>query len=121
MTNSPQPAFQTERPQMRDLHWSRKEKEIAHKAFQQALDSEFETIAQKVKKMAEKIELPDGLWDLEEFLTKSRQGIGRKYDYRYSVLPMVFGILIREGRLREDDLQGLGEDKLHYIRGYAQR
>jgi hypothetical protein len=105
---------------MRDLHWSQIEKEIARKAFQQALHSEFETIAQKVKKMAEKIELPDGLWDIEEFLTKSRQEIDRKYDYRYSVLPRVFGVLIREGRLHEEDLQGLGEDKLHYIRAIAQ-
>jgi photoprotection regulator FRP-like protein len=119
MANSSQPAFQNEPRQMRDLHWSHTEKEIARKAFQQALHSEFETIARKVKKMAEKIELPDGLWDLEEFLTKSRQEINRKYDYRYSVLPIVFGVLIREGRLQEEDLRGLGEDKLHYIRGVA--
>jgi hypothetical protein len=29
------------------------------------------------------------------------------YDYRYSVLPLVFGNLIREGRLSEEELHGL--------------
>jgi hypothetical protein len=31
----------------------------------------------------------------------------------------VFGSLIREGRLSEKELQGLGEDKLESIRSYA--
>jgi hypothetical protein len=37
----------------------------------------------------------------------------------YSVLTDVFGRLIREGRLSEDELRGLGEDKLESIRSYA--
>jgi hypothetical protein len=56
---------------------------------------------------------------LEYYLTRRRQEIDRQYDYRYSVLPEVFGILIRKGRIREEDLHGLGADKLHYIQAYA--
>ena len=36
-----------------------------------------------------------------------------------SVLPQVFADFIREGRLREQDLRGLGDDKLEYVRLYA--
>jgi len=46
-------------------------------------------------------------------------GIGgpqRLYNFRYSVLPAVFARLVREGRLKEGDLYGLGEDKLAVIR-----
>ena len=60
--------------------------------------------------MAGNIEQPTDLWDLEHYLTESRKRIDRTYDYRYSVLTDVFGRLIREGRLSEKELQGLGED-----------
>jgi hypothetical protein len=69
--------------------------------------------------MAAKIKQVGDVWDLEYHLTKRRQEINREYDYRYSVLPQVFGLLIRKGRIREEDLQGLGEDKLHHIQTYA--
>jgi len=39
-----------------------------------------------------------------------------QFDFRYSVLPVVFGNLIREGRLTEEELLGLAEEKLSYIR-----
>ena len=60
--------------------------------------------------MAGNIEQPTDLWDLEHYLTESHKRIDRTYDYRYSVLTDVFGRLIREGRLSEKELQGLGED-----------
>jgi Photoprotection regulator fluorescence recovery protein len=107
------------RPDMRNQHWSKTEKEIARKAFEKALQQEFDAVILTTKKMAAKIEQPQDLWDLEAYLTKSRQEIDRQYDYRYSILTRVFGILIREGRLRQEDLRGLGEDKLHDILGYA--
>jgi hypothetical protein len=43
----------------------------------------------------------------------------RKYDYRYSVLTDVFARLFREGRVSEEELKGLGEEKLAYIRSFA--
>jgi hypothetical protein len=49
-------------------------------------------------------------------LTQRRQDINRKYDYRYSVLLFVFANLVREGRVSEEELRSLGEDKLAYIR-----
>lgn len=70
--------------------------------------------------MAEKIEQPSDLWELERYLTERRKEIDRQYDYRYSVLLSVFADLIQKGRLREKDLEGLSEEKLRHIRQMAQ-
>jgi hypothetical protein len=52
---------------------------------------------------------------LEHYLTQRRKEIDRKYDYRYSQLTHVFGRLLHEKRLREEELRGLREDKLKSI------
>jgi photoprotection regulator FRP-like protein len=59
------------------------------------------------------------LWDLEHYLTQRRKEIDRKYDYRYSRLTDMFGRLLHESRLSEEELRGLGEDKLKPIRSFA--
>jgi len=48
-----------------------------------------------------------------------RYEIDRKYDYRYSELTHVFGKLLHESRLSEEELRGLREDKLKSIRSLA--
>lgn len=101
---------------LHEMKWSPLEKSIARKVFDRALQRELDAITQEVKQKANRIEAPSGLWELEEYLTESRKEINRKYDYRYSVLPMVFGQLVREGRVTIDELRGLSEDKLAYIR-----
>ena len=119
MASLPNAALHNDHPMMRDLKWSGTEKAIARKAFDRALHQDLEAVIRQAKQMAEKIEQPSDLWDLEHYLTKRRHEIDRLYDYRYSVLPEVFGELIRRGLLREEDLHGLGEDKLRYIRAYV--
>ena len=59
------------------------------------------------------------LFRSEHHLTQRRKEIDRKYDYRYSQLTHVFGRLLYENRLREEELRGLGEDKLKPIRSLA--
>ena len=105
---------------MNDLKWSQTEKAVARKAFNQAVERELEAIIHKTKQMASSIESPSQLWELEDYLSKSRKTLDEKYDYRYSVLPLVFAKLIRQRRLRWEDLHGLGEDKLRYVRAYVQ-
>ena len=56
---------------------------------------------------------------MEHCLTERRKEIDRKYDYRYSQLRHVFGRLLYEKRLREEELHGLREDKLKSIRFLA--
>jgi hypothetical protein len=119
MTSLPRPEVRDTDTSIRDLKWSPAEKAIARKAFERALQQDLEAVIREARKMAEKIEQPSDLWELERYLTKRRKEIDRQYDYRYSVLLFVFADLIRKGRLREEDLHGMSEDKLGYIRSYA--
>ena len=105
---------------LRDLHWTGAEKAIARKAFHLALQREFDAVIQKAKKKAASIKEPGDLWKLEDYLTRSRNYIDRTYDYRYSVLLRVFANLLRLGRLNGEELAGLADDKLEYIRRTSQ-
>ena len=116
MSNSGSPGVEDKYAGLRGLKWSQEEKAIARRAFERALHLELEEVMGKARKMAGKGKEPDDLWRLEAYLTRRRREIDREYDYRYSVLHSVFGYLIRKGRLREKDLDGLGEDKLEFIR-----
>jgi hypothetical protein len=113
------PATQHIYPYQNDPIWSKSEKLIARTAFDAALGRELHEVIQEVKKMASQIQQSSDLWDLERYLTQRRKEIDRKYDYRYSQLPHVFGRLLHEGRLREEELRGLREDKLKSIRSLA--
>jgi hypothetical protein len=69
--------------------------------------------------MANGIQQSSDLWDLEHYLTQRRKEIDSKYDYRYSQLTHIFGRLLHEGRLSEEELRGLREDKMESIRSFA--
>ena len=74
---------------------------------------------QQAKQMAAVIKKPSDLWELEHHLTQRRKEIDHKYEYRASRLTLVFGALLHEGHLTEQDLRGLREDKLKAIRSHA--
>jgi hypothetical protein len=114
-----QSAIQDSYPYQNEPIWSRSEKTIARKAFDAALGRELHEVIQEAKKMASQIQQSSDLWDLEHYLTERRKEINRKYDYRYSRLTHIFGRLLYEKRLREDELSGLREDKLQPIRSFA--
>jgi len=120
MASLPRPEVPNPYSAIRNQKWSSAEKAIARKAFDRALHQDLDAIIRQAKKMAGKIEQPSDLWDLERYLTERRKEIDRQYDYRYSVLLNVFADLIQKGRLREQDLQGLAEEKLRHIRQMAQ-
>jgi hypothetical protein len=112
-------ATQDSYPYQNEPVWSKSEKAIARKAFDAALRRELQEVIQETKRMANQINEPADLWDLEHYLTQRRQEIDRKYDYRYSQLRHVFGRLLYETRLSEEELRGLREDKLKSIRSLA--
>ena len=104
---------------MSDEKWSDSEKKVARCVFEAARLTELAEIMADFKKRAAAVADLDEMWSIEEYLRDKRCGIDRKYDYRYSQLPMVFGILLREGRIQETQLLGLAEEKLSYIRRVA--
>jgi Photoprotection regulator fluorescence recovery protein len=106
---------------MHDFKWSPSEKVIARRAFDQALDSELQQLVRETKDRAAAISEASELWQLERWLTERRREINRKYDYRYSVLPLVFAELMKRGRIAENDLHGLDPEKIEVILGMAAR
>ncbi len=112
-------ATQDSYPYQDEPNWSRSEKAIARAIFDAALDRELREVIQQAKKMASQIQQSSDLWDLEHYLTQRRKEIDRKYEYKYSQLTHVFGRLLHESRLSEDELRGLNEDKLKLIRSFA--
>ena len=104
---------------MRELKWSSTEKAIARHCFDRALQRELNEAIQSAREMAKKIRHASELWGLEHHLTQLRKEIDRKYEYKYSTLILVFADLVREGRLDPEDLRGLSEEKLRYIRRHA--
>jgi len=109
------PATQRTYPYPNEPTWSRSEKAIARTAFDAALKREFQDVIRKTKQMTNQIKEPADVWELERYLTQRRKEIDRKYDYRYSQLTQVLGRLLYESRLTEEELHGLGEDKLQLI------
>ena len=105
---------------MREMHWSSKERTIARRAFDRALHRELDATIQEAKQMAKRIKKPEELWELERHLTQRRKEIDRKYDFKYSVVLLVLGELVRAGNIDLDELRGLSDDKLSCVRGHAQ-
>jgi hypothetical protein len=101
---------------MRDWRWSQAEKIVARRAFDLALCRQLEALIQEAKERAERITEPSGLWEMEDWLAEQHRHIDRTFDFRYSVLPLVFATLLRDRRLSEDDLHGLAQEKLDTIR-----
>ncbi|MDH3601356.1 MAG: hypothetical protein OEU26_17200 [Candidatus Tectomicrobia bacterium] len=103
----------------RDIKWSKAEKSVARRAFESAYGRECEAITKRLSGMVRDIADPEDIWRLHDFLSKIRKEIDQKYDYRYSVLILVFARLMQEGWLKESDLDGLHEDKASQLRALA--
>lgn len=101
---------------MHDIQWSVPEKKIARQVFESALLAELAEVIADFKHRAGAASTADDLWSIEEYLHRRRREIDEKYDYRYSQLLLIFGRLLREGRIDESQLAGLGADKLSFIR-----
>ncbi len=105
---------------MNDITWSKREKQVVRRAFEKAYNRECAELLAQVREMAATATGPGGLWGIHDFLDGKRREIDQKYDYRYSALILVFGRLVREGRLTIEDLEGLNQNKLAEIRGLVQ-
>lgn len=104
---------------MRAWKWTGTEKSIARKAFERALDAELEALISETKVRAARIAKVDDLWKLEGWLGKRRREIDDKFDYRYSVLPQVFAVLISKGQLSLEELRGIVPEKLDVVERLA--
>ena len=101
---------------MNHVKWSKTEKKVAREAFDKAYERECDCLSGRIREIANKIQTPDDIWQLHDFLTEKRKEIDEKYDYRYSMLDLVFGRLIKDGWLDFEDLEGVNQDKIEQIK-----
>jgi hypothetical protein len=99
-----------------DWKWSHTEKTVARDAFDLALSRALEDIIRKARERAARVTEASALWELERWIGERHRQIDNTFDYRYSVLPLVFASLLRDRRISEDDLLGLAPDKIDVIR-----
>lgn len=101
---------------MYDVKWSESEKKLSRRVFEAALRAELADIMAEFKSKASAVATPEEMWAVQKFLVRKQLEIDEKYDYRYSRLVVVFAGLLREGRIQEEQLHGLSEEKLSHIR-----
>lgn len=97
---------------MRD-QWS-----IARRAFEAARQATLNRTFAEFKARAAAAKTVDDMWSTLDALEERRRELDELLDYRYSRLTLVFGWLIQEGYLGEDQLKGLSQDKLDGIRRF---
>lgn len=109
----------TPNPYQNEPIWSSSEKSAARAVFDAALKRELQEVMQQVKQTVNQINEPAQMWELERYLTERRKEIDRKYDFRSSRLTGVFGVLLHERRITEEELRRFGMDKIKVIRSCA--
>ena len=94
-------------------------KRSRQRVFHDALQRELDAVASEAKKRMANLKEPSDLWDLEAFLTRRRNEIDTEFDFRYSVLPMVFATLLQKRKISASELEGLDEEKIEFVRSLA--
>ena len=101
---------------MREFTWSTSQKKAARAAFDLALARELKATRQEAEAILRNSRDDRAVWRLHDYLSERRQDIDEKYDYRYSVLILVFSRLVSEGWITPEDLSGIGAEKVDAIR-----
>ena len=104
---------------MNETEWSRTEKKIARNAFDNALQRECDSIIARIGEMASRALKNSDVWEIHRYLSGTLKEMERKYDYRYSRIIQVFGRLLAEGWVSEEDLKGLDREKMEQITNIA--
>jgi len=95
------------------MNWTKKEKEIAKKAFALARQRDYHKLINEIN--AKEIASPDDVWNLREFLNLKAKEFDARYDYRYSVLLDVFMDFVALDLLSIEELKGLSKEKYELI------
>jgi Photoprotection regulator fluorescence recovery protein len=103
---------------MFEFKWSPSEKKAARAAFDLALARELKGIRQETEALLQKSRDESSIWRVHDYLSAKRREVDEKYDYRYSVLILVFSRLVSEGWLTVDDLSGTQRKSISYGRSF---
>lgn len=95
--------------------WADAEKKLARRVYDEARLAELDETLAEFKSRVAALASIDDMWPLEEYLRDRRRELDEKYDYRYSVLGWLLARLVREGRVKPEQLAGLSEEKRNEI------
>ena len=98
-----------------------KPEESPRAAFDLAPDRELRAIRQETEALLQKWRDESAIWRVHDYLSEKRREVDEKYDYRYSVLILLFSRLLSEGWLTVDDLSGIGAEKIEIIQKVISR
>jgi len=101
-----------------ELSWSKSDKAIARRAYDQALKNANEEILTHHRNHP--VTSIDDIWKLEGQIREWRKDLGSIFIYSYSKLIFIFCISIRRGWLDLESLSGLSEPIYERIRGIVQ-
>jgi len=101
---------------MRYFDWSNAEKILAREAYDRAYERECTKILEKVRGMLSSMEDPKEIWKIYDYLKKNRRDMDSKYEYRYLILIIVLGKLMKEGLILDSDIDKLSQDKIDAIK-----
>ena len=102
-----------------NFKWSKNEKKIARAAFDKAYQNEMVEIKNELLRQIEELKDLNDIWKIHDYLKDRRKHIDITYDYRYSVLIRVFGLLLRNSFITLKDLEGLSEEKIKVIKNIS--
>lgn len=83
--------------------------------FESAVEAELAELIERFKTRAAAVQTAEEMWAVGDYLKEAQREFESKYDYRYSELILVFGRLVREGRISESQLEGLSQEKRDVI------
>lgn len=101
---------------MLEFKWSHSQKKAARAGFDLALDRGLTAIRRETEAPLQKSTDHSSIWRVHDYLSAKRSEVTEKYDFRYSVLILVFSRLVAEGWLTLEDLSGIGAEKIEVIR-----
>jgi Photoprotection regulator fluorescence recovery protein len=96
--------------------WSHAEKRAARRIFDKAYRRQCHSIRDKLKSMIAAAVDPPDIWRIHDYLSEERRRTDKLFDYRYSVLILVFARLLADGLLTEAELNELSPEKAAQIR-----
>jgi Photoprotection regulator fluorescence recovery protein len=105
---------------MHEFKWSPKEKQIARAVFEKAALHEERELLTYFREKAAGLASLEQLWALQFEIRDAERDYQRRYDFRYSQLPIVFGRLLKDGRIEAEDIHGLGDEKIEVIKRIAE-
>jgi len=99
--------------------WSKAEKKVARKIFDEAFERENGIIIEKIRELASKANSYEDILAIRKYINSSIKSLNQTYDYRYSQLINVFGLLLATGMISENELNSFSRDKADMIKNIA--